>query len=470
MSPSRRRNASRPVRSRSANRVGPTGQREARDARVERAHHPTKLADLGPVERQRDGHRGPAGDVGPVDARDERLGDGCEDGEVAGAPAWDRDVTVTPLIVATGARPRRVGILGRWPRPTRPFVPTSRPCSDATSSASGAMARDTGCSTPTAAPTSTSRTGSPSRPSAITTRRSRPRSTPRSTGSSGRRARSATRSRSSELAARLAADLPGSTRYGVLPQLRVRGDRSGPQARPARHRPARDHRLPAAGSMAGRSAPRASRPRTSTTGRATSHSCRGSTFAPFPAAYPEHAGDEEAASEAAFAVLMSLLETVIAPSQVAAVLIEPVQGEGGYHPAPASFLRTLRRLCDTHGILLIADEVQTGYARTGRMWALRACRHRPRRRVRREGDRERSAAVRGRSSHRELQERWGKGAHGSTYGGNPVACAAGLAVLETIERRGARRERRGTRRASSRWRSKAWPPRTIGSATSAGRG
>ena len=92
-------------------------------------------------------------------------------------------------------------------------------------------------------------------------------------------------------------------------------------------------------------------------------------FAPFPAAYPEFDGDEEAATASSLAILQSLLATIIAPSQVAAILIEPVQGEGGYYPAPNAFLRALRALCDEHGILLIADEVQSGYGRTGVMWA-----------------------------------------------------------------------------------------------------
>ncbi len=158
-------------------------------------------------------------------------------------------------------------------------------------------------------------------------------------------------------------------------------------------------------------------------------------FAPFPAAYPEFDGDAEAASEACLAVLRSLLKTVVAPSAVAAILIEPVQGEGGYHPAPASFLRALRTLCDEHGILLIADEVQSGFARTGRMWAFEHAGIVPdvvclAKAI--ANGLPLSAVV---SSH-AVQERWGKGAHGSTYGGNPVSCAAGLAVLETIDRQG----------------------------------
>ena len=92
-------------------------------------------------------------------------------------------------------------------------------------------------------------------------------------------------------------------------------------------------------------------------------------FAPYPAAYPEFDGDEAAATASSLAILQSLLATIIAPSQVAAILIEPVQGEGGYYPAPVAFMRALRALCDEHGILLIADEVQSGYGRTGEMWA-----------------------------------------------------------------------------------------------------
>ncbi len=154
-------------------------------------------------------------------------------------------------------------------------------------------------------------------------------------------------------------------------------------------------------------------------------------FAPYPAAYQDFGGDEEAASEASLAVLHSLFATVIAASQVAAIVIEPVQGEGGYVPAPASFLRGLRSMCDRHGILLIVDEVQSGFGRTGTMWAFEQAEIVP------DVVCMAKAIANGLPlsaiiSSRELQERWGRGAHGSTYGGNPVACAAGLAVLETI--------------------------------------
>ena len=157
--------------------------------------------------------------------------------------------------------------------------------------------------------------------------------------------------------------------------------------------------------------------------------------APYPAAYPDFDGDEEAASAAALAGLRALLASSIAPSAVGSFLIEPVRGEGGYNPAPASFLRGLRAIADEHGILLIADEVQTGFGRTGRMWGFEESGIRPDIVVLAKAIANGlplSAIV----ASRDLMDRWGKSAHGSTYGGNPVACAAGLAVLETIASEG----------------------------------
>ena len=151
----------------------------------------------------------------------------------------------------------------------------------------------------------------------------------------------------------------------------------------------------------------------------------------FPAAYRAFDGDEAAAVAGAMADLRTLTSTTIPPSAVASILIEPVQGEGGFIPAPVEFLRELRAFCDEHGILLIADEVQSGYGRSGSMWAFQRADIVP------------DVVVLAKSianglplsaivSSRALQERWGRGAHGSTYAGNPVACAAGIAVLETI--------------------------------------
>ena len=133
------------------------------------------------------------------------------------------------------------------------------------------------------------------------------------------------------------------------------------------------------------------------------------------------------------------------PRQVACVLIEPVQGEGGYTPAPPAFLRGLRDVLrrarhPAHRrrgpVRLRADRQDVG---------VRARRDRAGRR--RAWPRRSPTACRSRRScqSRELQERWGRGAHGSTYGGNPVACAAGLAVLETIRERGPAGERRRAR-------------------------
>ena len=155
----------------------------------------------------------------------------------------------------------------------------------------------------------------------------------------------------------------------------------------------------------------------------------------YPAAYRGFGGDETAAVDGAMADLRTLVSTSIPASSVACVLIEPVQGEGGFTQAPPAFLRELRAFCDEHGILLIADEVQSGYGRTGRMWAFEHAGIVPDVVVLAKAIANGlplSAIV----SSRDLQERWGRGAHGSTYGGNPVACAAALAVLETIRSEG----------------------------------
>jgi 4-aminobutyrate aminotransferase len=152
---------------------------------------------------------------------------------------------------------------------------------------------------------------------------------------------------------------------------------------------------------------------------------------PYPAVYRSFADDEDEASRACLEYLDGLLATTVAPSQVAGVIIECIQGEGGYYPAPSSFLRALRARCDEHGILLIADEVQSGFGRTGEMWSFEHAGIVP------DVVCAAKAIANGLPlsaiiTSRELQERWGRGAHGTTYGGNPLACAAGIAVLETI--------------------------------------
>jgi 4-aminobutyrate aminotransferase len=154
-------------------------------------------------------------------------------------------------------------------------------------------------------------------------------------------------------------------------------------------------------------------------------------IAPFPSVYRTFGGDEARAVEVSLDQLRRLLATEVPPQSVAAFLIEPVQGEGGFDPAPVGFLRGLRELADQHGILLIADEVQCGYGRTGRMWGFEHAGIVP------DVVTLAKAIANGLPlaalvASSDLMSRWGVGAHGSTYGGNPVACAAGVAVLETI--------------------------------------
>ncbi len=156
---------------------------------------------------------------------------------------------------------------------------------------------------------------------------------------------------------------------------------------------------------------------------------------PFPNVYRYFGDDEEAASAGAMAALRTLLAHEIPAASVAAVVIEAIQGEGGFNPAPAGFLRELRALCDEHGILLVCDEIQSGVARTGKMWAFEHAGIVP------DVLCVAKALANGMPigaivSRRELQERWGVGAHGTTFGGNPVSCAAGIAVLRTIEEQG----------------------------------
>ncbi|MDD2877229.1 MAG: 4-aminobutyrate--2-oxoglutarate transaminase [Acidiphilium sp.] len=127
-----------------------------------------------------------------------------------------------------------------------------------------------------------------------------------------------------------------------------------------------------------------------------------------------------------------LFHADIEPSRVAAIVIEPVQGEGGFIPAPAELLQALRNLCDRHGILLIADEVQTGFARTGRMFGIEHSGVKPDLMTVAKslaGGFPLSGVI-GRAAVMDAPE---PGGLGGTYAGNPLACAAALAVLDVIE-------------------------------------
>jgi 4-aminobutyrate aminotransferase len=128
-----------------------------------------------------------------------------------------------------------------------------------------------------------------------------------------------------------------------------------------------------------------------------------------------------------------LFATTTTPDTVAAILVEPVQGEGGYVVPPATFMPMLRKVCDEHGILLIADEVQSGFGRTGRMFAVEHTGVDP--------DIMCVAKALGNGmpiaamiARHKVMRAWHEGEHGSTFGGNPVACAAAIAVIETLTR------------------------------------
>jgi 4-aminobutyrate aminotransferase len=122
----------------------------------------------------------------------------------------------------------------------------------------------------------------------------------------------------------------------------------------------------------------------------------------------------------------------VSASEVGAIFVEPIQGEGGYIMPPADWLIRLRELCDRHGILLVADEVQSGMGRTGRMWAIEHAEVEPDILISAKGIAS-GLPLGAFVARAELMESWTAGAHGSTYGGSPVPCAAGLATLEVIK-------------------------------------
>ena len=119
------------------------------------------------------------------------------------------------------------------------------------------------------------------------------------------------------------------------------------------------------------------------------------------------------------------------PRDVAAIFVEPIQGEGGYLFPPDGFMRALRDLCDQHGILLVADEIQCGVGRTGRMWVCEQEGIEPDILLSAKGLG--SGMPIGAFIARESIDEWKGGAHGSTFGGNPVCCAAALATLDLVE-------------------------------------
>jgi 4-aminobutyrate aminotransferase len=164
----------------------------------------------------------------------------------------------------------------------------------------------------------------------------------------------------------------------------------------------------------------------------------GVTHVPYPYAYRgcnDALPTEEALGLAcARFIEEKLFKTTLPPEEVAAIILEPIQGEGGYVVAPDIFLQEIRRICDRHGILLIADEVQSGAGRTGRWWAIEHSGVEP----------DIVCSAKGIASgmplgiciaRAEIMD-WAPGSHASTFGGNPICIAAALATLDILEREG----------------------------------
>jgi len=153
--------------------------------------------------------------------------------------------------------------------------------------------------------------------------------------------------------------------------------------------------------------------------------------APYPYAY-RYGWSPEETEDFCLREVEFLLETQTAPSETAAILVEPVLGEGGYVVPPASFLHGLREICDEHGILLIADEVQSGFGRTGKFFAVEHFDITPDIMTMAKGLAS-GFPLSGVVAPRALMDKWLVGTHGGTYGGNAVACAAAEATVHVLQ-------------------------------------
>ncbi len=186
----------------------------------------------------------------------------------------------------------------------------------------------------------------------------------------------------------------------------------------------------------------------------------GVTHVPYPNLYRNCAAETEQQREAlaidcARYIEDRLFKTMLPPEEVAAIIVEPIQGEGGYVPAPASFLREIRNICDRHGILMIVDEIQSGVGRTGQWWAIQHSEVEP----------DIVCIAKGIASGMPLSVcmakahimDWVPGSHASTYGGNPICLAAALATLDVIAREGL--SNAATVGAAMLERMKSWPAR-----------
>jgi 4-aminobutyrate aminotransferase len=160
----------------------------------------------------------------------------------------------------------------------------------------------------------------------------------------------------------------------------------------------------------------------------------GVAHVPFPYLYrrPEGMSEAQYLRECVSFIEDRVFKTIMPPEECAAIFIEPIQGEGGYVPAPTEYMQQLRRICDKHGILLVADEVQCGAGRTGKMWAIEHTGVEP----------DIVTIAKGIASgmplgvtlaRAEIMD-WVPGSHASTFGGNPVCIEAAMATLDVLER------------------------------------
>jgi 4-aminobutyrate aminotransferase len=151
---------------------------------------------------------------------------------------------------------------------------------------------------------------------------------------------------------------------------------------------------------------------------------------PFPYAY-RYGWDEETAVNFCIRELKDLLKMQTAPEETAAIVIEPILGEGGYVPVPDRFMRELRQICDDNNILLIADEVQSGFGRSGKWFAMEHSGVVPDITIMAKGLAS-GMPLSGIAANHTLMEKWATGSHGGTYGGNVIACAAAVATIQTM--------------------------------------
>lgn len=160
----------------------------------------------------------------------------------------------------------------------------------------------------------------------------------------------------------------------------------------------------------------------------------GVVHAPFPDPYRpvlERRHGEDYGETVVRYIEEQILAHILPPDEIAGILVETIQGEGGYVVPPPGFFPALRKLCDKHGILLIADEVQSGMGRTGKWWAIEHFDVEPDIITAAKGIA--SGMPLGAAIARKSVMTWSKGAHGNTYGGNPLACAASIKTIELIE-------------------------------------